>query len=276
MHPEGTTGEDSGKSGTGPERPASGPETGGDASARGSVAPIGFLERASAFPTSWVWAISLAVVALLAYSVGRRIATPSAPPIEAPLDQSQQALLDQASRYYQAGRYDETVQASRALLKIDPNSADAYNNMAVAYLGLKNYDEAIRSAEQALRLRPEFQLARNNLVWIRQEQAKSESQPAAAAAPGTAEFFLNQSLSYYQAGRYPECIDAARQALKLHPDYAAAYNNIAAASAGLGKWDEAILNAQLALHIDPNFQLAKNNLAWAVSEQAKLKGARAK
>ena len=39
-------------SGTGPERPPSGPETAGDPAATGSVVPIGFLESADAANTS--------------------------------------------------------------------------------------------------------------------------------------------------------------------------------------------------------------------------------
>jgi tetratricopeptide (TPR) repeat protein len=76
---------------------------------------------------------------------------------------------------------------------------------------------------------------------------------------------------YHQAGRFQDCIDAAKKALKLKPDYAEAYNNIAAANEALGRWDDAIDAARHALRIDPNLQLAKNNLAWSES-QKKLKG----
>lgn len=83
----------------------------------------------------------------------------------------------------------------------------------------------------------------------------------------TPENYLNLSLFYHRAGKYPQCIDAARQALRLKPDYAEAYNNIAAAYEAIGKWDEAIQAAGEALRINPNYQLARNNLLWAATQK---------
>jgi tetratricopeptide (TPR) repeat protein len=90
---------------------------------------------------------------------------------------------------------------------------------------------------------------------------------AAAAPPRTADDYVNVSLAHYRAGRYEECIQAAREALKLQPDYAVAYNNIAAAYSAMANWDAAIAAARAALNIQPAFQLALNNLAWAESQK---------
>ena len=92
------------------------------------------------------------------------------------------------------------------------------------------------------------------------------------AAPGgqveqTPERLLDISLAYYQAKRYEVSIDAARQALKLNPNYAEAYNNIAAAENALGHYSEGIRAAHEALRRKPDFALARNNLAWAESQQ---------
>ena len=75
------------------------------------------------------------------------------------------------------------------------------------------------------------------------------------------------SLQYHQAGKYQECIDAARKALRLKPDYPEAYNNIAAAYEAMSMWDPAIEAAQQALRLKPDYQLAKNNLAWSMSQK---------
>ncbi|HUA99623.1 MAG TPA: tetratricopeptide repeat protein, partial [Terracidiphilus sp.] len=76
-----------------------------------------------------------------------------------------------------------------------------------------------------------------------------------------------------RAGNYEKSIADARAALRLRPDYAEAYNNIAAACASLGQWDNAIAAATKAVRLKPGFQLAKNNLAWAESEKARAAGA---
>ena len=80
---------------------------------------------------------------------------------------------------------------------------------------------------------------------------------------------MNLSLQLFQQQRFRESLEAARRALSLKPDYAAAYNNVAAAYAGLAMWDDAIVAAEEAIRLEPDFQLAKNNLAWAQAEKAK-------
>ena len=78
--------------------------------------------------------------------------------------------------------------------------------------------------------------------------------------------FLNLSLAYYEAGQFENSIDAAKEALKLKPDYAEAYNNICTAYNNLKMWDKAIIACEEAVRLRPDFQLAKNNLAWARSQ----------
>jgi protein O-mannosyl-transferase len=90
---------------------------------------------------------------------------------------------------------------------------------------------------------------------------------AAETGRSTPEAYLQLSLRYHQAGKYKDCIDAARQALRLKPDYAEAYNNISAAYESMNMWDEAIDAAKAALRINPNYQLARNNLAWSESQK---------
>ena len=179
--------------------------------------------------------------------------------------------LNRSYELYQAGRYAEAVAAAQAVLKANPNSADAYNNMAAAYAGLKMWDEAARNAQEALRLRPDYQLARNNLVWILQEKQKIAGAPPPAPAPAAgaanAGQLLNLSMQLYQSGKYPECIAAAKQAIKLDPQLAEAYNNIAACSSSMKNWDDAIHAASEALRLKPDFQLAKNNLVWALQQK---------
>jgi tetratricopeptide (TPR) repeat protein len=87
----------------------------------------------------------------------------------------------------------------------------------------------------------------------------------------TPEHFLELSLLYHQAGRYQDCIDAAKKALQLKPDYAEAYNNIAAAYEAMSQWDLAIENAQQAVRLKPDFQLARNNLAYSQAQKQRAR-----
>lgn len=98
--------------------------------------------------------------------------------------------------------------------------------------------------------------------------AGSVPAPRAAAA---ADAFLAQSLAFYQAGRYRECVEAARMALKTRPDYAEAWNNIGAAYNQMSQWDRAIAAETQALRLKPDLQLARNNLAVALKAKENSK-----
>ena len=79
--------------------------------------------------------------------------------------------LSLSGDYYTARRYEDSIRTAREVLKLDPTSADAWNNVAAGNAELKRWDEAIQAAEQALTLRPDFQLARNNLAWAQSGKA---------------------------------------------------------------------------------------------------------
>ncbi|MEO6924191.1 MAG: tetratricopeptide repeat protein, partial [Bryocella sp.] len=168
---------------------------------------------------------------------------------------------------YQQHDYPGTIAAANEALKLNPKSEIAYSNMGAAYAGMGQWQQAIAAEEQALALKPNFQLAKNNLAAYEQ---RLEQPTANEAAGQTPEQLLNLSMALNRAGKYRQSNDAAHAALKLRPNYAEAWNNIAANNASMGKWDAAIVAADNAIRLKPDFQLAKNNRAWALSEQHKV------
>lgn len=226
-------------------------------------------ESAPARALTWRMAITAGIALLLAYPlillfVDRGAPAADTPPTAAGTPAS---LLNQSLQHYEAGQYQESIAAARELLKMAPDSAEAYNNLAVAYLRLGSWDEARRNAQEAIRLNPDFALARNNLAWIEQERAKA-SAGKVPEANRTANDFLNESLEHFRAKRFQECIAAAEKALRLNPAMAEAHNNISAAHLELKNWEEAIRAADEAIRLKPDLQLAKNNRAWAVQQKS--------
>jgi protein O-mannosyl-transferase len=104
----------------------------------------------------------------------------------------------------------------------------------------------------------------NIMQGFQQRLAAAESLARTSPTP---QDWLELSLLYHQAGRYQDCIAAATAALRLKPDYAEAYNNVAAAYQSLGEWDDAIRASQQALRLNPDLQIAKNNLAYSTWER---------
>ena len=88
-------------------------------------------------------------------------------------------------------------------------------------------------AQRAVDLSPADQGARDVLNTIQEHQRRALHAPA--VQPESPERWLALSMAHYLAGRYEECIDTSRQAIRLRPDYAEAYNNVCAAQNALGR-----------------------------------------
>lgn len=216
----------------------------------------------------WHWAIAVAAVVVLV--VWLQLATSREPGLgNQPV--SYAAALQLSAQHYQAGRYQDARDAAQTALAANPDSADAYNNLALAYLGLAMYDEGIQAAQNAIRLRPDYELARNNLAWIQQEKSEVTPPQALTAQAEQAILLLNESMAHGRAGRFRECVDTATQAADLNPGLAAAFSNLGFCAANLQRWDEAIRNTQEAIRLEPNFQQARANLAWMQEERLKAR-----
>jgi tetratricopeptide (TPR) repeat protein len=74
-------------------------------------------------------------------------------------------------------------------------------------------------------------------------------------------------VTYYQAERYQDCINAAREALKLNPNLPEAYANIATAYHTLGKMDETIAALREEVRLKPDMPNAQKNLAVELAEK---------
>jgi tetratricopeptide (TPR) repeat protein len=60
--------------------------------------------------------------------------------------------------------HDEVIALSKKAIEINPNSADAYGNLAAAYGFKSDYLKVINYAEKAIDLNPGFSPAYNNLA----------------------------------------------------------------------------------------------------------------
>ena len=99
----------------------------------------------------------------------------------------------------------------------------------------------------------------------------SKLQLAVAAAKSTPSEtnYISLSLEYYLAGKYTECVEAAKKALEYNPKSYAAYNNICSAYNQLGTWDKAIVAGKMALELLPGDERATNNLKISLDGKAK-------
>jgi TolB-like protein/Tfp pilus assembly protein PilF len=151
-------------------------------------------------------------------------------------------ILDQGERNY-AGRM-----ARRA---VELDDTDPWAHMALGYLGVvsRNTSEAVEHFQTALELNPNFAAAHGYVGWAQvydghTEEALSHFEQAMRMSPRdplNGFFFAGISAGHYLAGRYPEAVQFARQAVKLRPGILGGHRILCASLAQAGQIEEAKL-----------------------------------
>jgi tetratricopeptide (TPR) repeat protein len=141
------------------------------------------------------------------------------------------ALLEQAIKFHQAERFDESAGVCRRILDAHPDCADALHLLGVVTFKRGQPVEADGLLRKALSLRP-----------------------------GIAEFHNNHATVLKALGRMSEAVNSYRKALALNPDYADAHNNLGLALKEQGSLEEATSHYRRAVEIEPSHALAYSNL----------------
>lgn len=171
-------------------------------------------------------------------------------------------LLDQR-------RYAEAVWYLERAVSLHGDDIRARQDLIAALTAHRAYGRLREVAAETLQRTPDDAAAKAALETAEREVRGLDAVRTSVRTAPSPEGWLDLSLRLYNVGDFAGSIAAARDAVKLRPDYPEAFNNIAAAHNALGQWAEGIAAAQQALAIRPNFTLAHNNLAWALSQSTK-------
>lgn len=171
-----------------------------------------------------------------------------------------------ASHYFLFGRFlyrqNRLIEAEVMLQKaigLSNSYLDPRLFLMKTYAILGEWDQLKELALTTLRIAPGNDAAVLALKQAIKRKTGSEIDAEAAKASPTAEKYLTLSLDYYQEGKYQLCIDAAKEAIKLKPNFAEAYNNIGCAFNAMNEFDKAAPIFKMALNLKPDYSLAKNN-----------------
>jgi protein O-mannosyl-transferase len=169
-------------------------------------------------------------------------------------------------------RASEAVGVLNLALSLNPAYMDARYKLLQIYSEHGLWTLVKSFGEECLKLAPADPTVLKYLNMERQLEKQAAELEAQSRTQPTPEKLLELSMLYHQVGRYQDCIAAAKTALRLRPNFAEAYNNMAAAYASLGQWDQTIWAAGEALRIKPDFQFARNNLQFATAQKNKSGG----
>jgi tetratricopeptide (TPR) repeat protein len=198
--------------------------------------------------------IHLCVVRGLAIAL---LAGPAAPGVDAaaarqtaqgqpPIDARLKAVT--ADLFSGSQRVDEDIAELKAILALDPKSAEAHMLLGIAYRTKGSQDligEAAGELREALALDPalvpaHLYLAHVYLDLARPERAREELQAGIAQAPGQPQLLALLGETERQLGNPKTTIDLTKQALEANPSYAEARYYQGLALNDLGRRDEAI------------------------------------
>lgn len=175
-----------------------------------------------------------------------------------------------AQYLFNNNRVSEALFNAEKSLSLSPAHLPTRHILLNIYLQLQDKAKLDALINETLRIYPDDSYSMQFLNYnITNSSTDIERAEALAKTGGKAEDYLNLSLTYYNNGKFNECIDACYEALKIKPDYPQAYNNICSAYNSLGEWDKAIEACTKSLEINPTYELAKNNLNYAKSQKQK-------
>jgi tetratricopeptide (TPR) repeat protein len=133
------------------------------------------------------------------------------------------ALLQAGSIYMGTGRFDKAANSFRGAVAMNPNSAEAQNNLGEALGELKQYQPALAAFQQAVNLDRTFVRARYNM-----------------------------GVTYDRLGQMKYAEFVYRILIREHPDFPLAYDSLAVTLSKSGRAREAIAFHQRAISLNPN------------------------
>jgi tetratricopeptide (TPR) repeat protein len=186
-----------------------------------------------------------------------------------------QGMFDDALRHHQAGRIDNAVARYRRALLLNPDYAEAHNNLGVALVAQARIVEAMTHYERALALKPDYADAHNNLgnalaAQGRIHDAVAHYERALILSPDHANAHCNLGISLAAQGRVDDAVAHYQRALALDPDHVNTHNNLGVALAAQGRIDEAVAHYERALVLNPDYTDAHNNLGNALVAQDRI------
>lgn len=140
-------------------------------------------------------------------------------------------LYRQAVAYQGAMKWQEAIGAYQRVLKIEPMSAEVYNNIGVCYEKQGKLQMAAKSYERAISINPRFYRSYNNLGIIYYKlkdfnKARAAYEQALQLNPGNSQSEINLALVYERLRRGELARRTLERVLINEPENAAAHYNL--------------------------------------------------
>jgi tetratricopeptide (TPR) repeat protein len=170
---------------------------------------------------------------------------------------------------------DDAIEAYAKALSIEPNYAEAYNDMGTALQKQCKFERAIDAYTKAISIKPNFADPHYNIGVVLQSQSKLDEavmayKNAIHIKPDFVDARYNMANALMDNNKLNEAIRIYREVISIKPDYAEAYHNVGFIFRKQGKLDEAIDCFKQAIAIKEDFYMAYNSMGLILKNQKKI------
>ena len=178
--------------------------------------------------------------------------------------------IDKAMNLFKEGKYKEAIDSFHSVLETEPDNADVYNNMAVAYTCTADYEHAKNYFIKAIELDPEMAQAYINLSDL---YYKTGDLASAVGTLQRASYELESNLTiahllarvYIEDQRWDDAISELERVLDGEPENYDAYYDLGHVYFELGDYETAIDNFENVIAYEQN---QNNELLYYALAQA--------
>lgn len=167
----------------------------------------------------------------------------------------------------QEQNYTEAITDLIRAVKLRPDIAEAFHNLAFAYERTGDLRNAARAYERALQIKPNYPSALNNLGYLlatsdtELEKAVALCQRAVELQPNSASYQDSLGWALYKAGRQPEAARHFSAAVKIDPTFFKSHFNLGLVEFARNNYAAAITHFRNCLQINSSYLKAYIPLA---------------
>jgi Tfp pilus assembly protein PilF len=176
------------------------------------------------------------------------------------------------------GKAKEAEAASRKAITLQPDLAEAYNNLGLALADQQKLEAAVTAYQKAIALRPDLAEAHSGLGTVLGRQGKLKEAEAAfreafALRPNYAKVHYNLGSVYVGQGKHKEAEASFRRAIDSRLDIPEVHFSLGNALRDQHKHNEAVVEYREAIRRKPDYAGAHCNLGLVLKTQGQFANA---
>ena len=179
-------------------------------------------------------------------------------------------LISDAIADSQHGRYQESIEKLKRVVKTEPNSVPAHYLQGLDYYRLNMFAEAVDELQKTIQLSPDYALALFNLGMAQAHAGQIDAaivtlQRTLQLDATNFEAAYNLGVAFIQKRQLEPAAAALRQSVTIYPGFARGHRALGETLLYLDKLDDAIAELRQAVELAPHEPIMHESLAKALA-----------